>query len=287
MRSLILLLLLSSSTVIYERAYAGEPSQAISMQVFYETLRPYGTWVDHPAHGLIWLPMEDPQTFYPYGSQGFWIYTDYGWTWLSIYPWGWATFHYGRWGYEQPYGWYWVPDTVWGPAWVQWRTSPGHFGWAPMPPRITATDLSSKASVPDAWWIFSDNTHFGYRVTNGSYASSATVAKAMGKSKVLPLTCFDKERDITYVTGPEKAVVEKQIGRQVEVLTIEDLAAPGQKIINGMFRIYRPLVYGMILAGRTTKVEDFRALCPVAEDPVLPSNLIVPTTDKQAASSRP
>jgi hypothetical protein len=32
------------------------------------------------------------------------------------------------------YGWAWVPGTVWGPAWVTFRSAPEYIGWAPLPP---------------------------------------------------------------------------------------------------------------------------------------------------------
>jgi len=32
-------------------------------------------------------------------------------------------------------GWVWTPDTVWGPAWVVWRSAGDRCGWAPLPPR--------------------------------------------------------------------------------------------------------------------------------------------------------
>src|SRR5947207_917499 len=92
----------------------------VSFQVFYDDLRPYGTWIDYPAYGYVWLPNEGAD-FSPYATNGYWTYTEYGWTWVSYYSWGWAPFHYGRWFFDPLYGPMWIPDEVWGPGWVSWR----------------------------------------------------------------------------------------------------------------------------------------------------------------------
>ena len=54
--------------------------------------------------------------------------------WVSDYSWGWRPFHDGRWYLDATYGWVWTPDTVWAPAWVNWRECDGYYGWAPLPP---------------------------------------------------------------------------------------------------------------------------------------------------------
>ncbi|MGD0091529.1 MAG: DUF6600 domain-containing protein [Planctomycetota bacterium] len=111
------------------------PSGEVTVSYFYESLSPYGKWVD--ADGVwVWQPtavVMDP-AWRPYCHRGHWVLTDSGWTWASDYSWGWAAFHYGRWSIVAGYGWVWTPDTVWGPAWVNWRMSDSHYGWAPLPP---------------------------------------------------------------------------------------------------------------------------------------------------------
>jgi hypothetical protein len=102
--------------------YNSPPQQGtVSLQVFYDELSPYGNWVSYNNYGFVWIP-EAGLDFYPYSSNGKWVFTDTGWTWYSGYNWGWAPFHYGRWLYDNSYGWMWVPDTEWGPAWVTWRS---------------------------------------------------------------------------------------------------------------------------------------------------------------------
>lgn len=105
-------------------------------QDFYAPLNNYGAWVDLPNYGRVWQPTVTVviDSWRPYCQGGHWVYTDCGWYWQSDYSWGWAPFHYGRWCYVDRYRWVWVPDTVWAPAWVSWRRSDTHCGWAPLPP---------------------------------------------------------------------------------------------------------------------------------------------------------
>lgn len=107
-----------------------------SYSYFYDSLSPYGNWVDIEGYGPCWQPTAvgvNPG-WQPYSDHGHWAYTDSGWCWVSDYSWGWAPFHYGRWFRHGRFGWCWAPDTVWGPAWVSWRYDSSYCGWAPLPP---------------------------------------------------------------------------------------------------------------------------------------------------------
>lgn len=112
------------------------PQDNGSYSYFYDSLAPYGNWINVEGGGLCWQPtvVVINSGWSPYCNHGHWIYTDCGWYWSSDYSWGWAPFHYGRWYQHNRYGWCWVPDTVWAPAWVSWRTTPAYCGWAPLPP---------------------------------------------------------------------------------------------------------------------------------------------------------
>jgi len=108
----------------------------VSYTYFYDSLSPYGSWIDIDGYGPCWQPttvVVNPG-WAPYCDHGHWAYTDCGWCWVSDYSWGWAPFHYGRWFHNVRWGWCWAPDTVWGPAWVSWRYSDAYCGWAPLPP---------------------------------------------------------------------------------------------------------------------------------------------------------
>jgi hypothetical protein len=119
---------------------AQQPANA-SYTYFYNSLAPYGTWVDVAGYGPCWQPMAVAvnRDWQPYCNRGRWVYSDCGWYWASDYSWGWAPFHYGRWFHHNRWGWCWAPDTVWGPSWVTWRYSSGYCGWAPLPPTACYT----------------------------------------------------------------------------------------------------------------------------------------------------
>lgn len=144
-----------------EGAYYRAGEQDVS--VFYDDLAPYGTWVDFPRYGFVWVPRHMPYGWRPY-TYGRWVWSDYGWTWISSFDWGWIPFHYGRWGFDPGLGWFWVPDTVWGPAWVAWRTGDIHLGWAPLPPNaefIPRVGIrSSDFDIPPYYWVFVDGRNF-------------------------------------------------------------------------------------------------------------------------------
>lgn len=113
-----------------------QPVTEVSYTTFYDTLSPYGVWVEVPGYGRCWQPtvaVINPG-WRPYCDDGYWVWSDCGWYWRSHYSWGWAPFHYGRWQLASGRGWCWVPDNRWGPAWVTWRSSADHCGWAPLPP---------------------------------------------------------------------------------------------------------------------------------------------------------
>ena len=106
---------------------------------FRAPLDPYGSWVDDPVYGTVWVPNSDQvgSDFTPYVSGGHWVYDD-DWVWVSDYSWGWAPFHYGRWVDINGRGWGWIPGRTYAGAWVDWRTGGdgyGYVGWAPAAPR--------------------------------------------------------------------------------------------------------------------------------------------------------
>jgi hypothetical protein len=108
----------------------------VTVNYFYDTLTPYGGWVNVTGYGWCWQPtiVVYNTDWQPYCDDGHWVYTDCGWYWISGYSWGWATFHYGRWFHVPRYGWCWWPDTTWAPSWVCWRYNRDYCGWAPLPP---------------------------------------------------------------------------------------------------------------------------------------------------------
>lgn len=112
------------------------PPPAVDYNYFYDSLAPYGTWIDVAGYGRCWQPTVTVINagWRPYCDSGRWLYTDNGWYWASDYSWGGIAFHYGRWFSDPRWGWCWWPDTCWGPSWVTWRYSDAYCGWAPLPP---------------------------------------------------------------------------------------------------------------------------------------------------------
>ena len=127
----LLVSLLGTSLMAVPREARAHYGTTISISFFYDSMAPYGNWVDYSPYGWCWAPAHVSYGWRPY-SDGYWAYTDYGWTWVSYEPWGWAAYHYGRWVDDPYYGWLWVPGTTWGPAWVAWRESDDWCGWAPL-----------------------------------------------------------------------------------------------------------------------------------------------------------
>jgi hypothetical protein len=117
------------------RAWAQGPGENLDVSYFYDSLAPYGEWIDLNPWGYVFCPYDQGAGWRPY-SDGDWIDSDWGWTFESDAPWAWACYHYGRWTYDPECGWVWVPGTVWGPAWVAWRWGDGYCGWAPLPPQV-------------------------------------------------------------------------------------------------------------------------------------------------------
>jgi|GEM_PF-2167754 len=145
-----------------------------ALVVFREELAPYGTWVQHPRYGTVWVPSAAVvgADFAPYVTSGHWALAEDGdWMWVSDYPFGWAVFHYGRWVWSSDYGWVWVPGRQYSHAWVIWRVpAPGYayVGWAPAPPSFVwvdgyAVSVWYRPVVPyvfcDSRWVFHTHVH--------------------------------------------------------------------------------------------------------------------------------
>jgi hypothetical protein len=214
----------------------------ISFQVFYDQLSPYGQWMDNPDYGYVWFP-DAGSNFVPYSTGGYWIMTDYGWTWASAYNWGWAPFHYGRWDYDNYYGWFWIPDYEWGPAWVNWRSADGYYGWSPMGPGVSVS-LSFSMGYNDNHdhWIFVRDRNIGRSNINHYYVNQADRDRIIVHSTVINNTYVDNRTRSTYVSGPARDDVQRATGRRVSNVAIQESQRPEQKLNNGSLRIYRPQV---------------------------------------------
>jgi len=126
----------SGEYAIGEDADTYDDRDPSALTDFRPPLEPYGTWVDDPTQGTVWLPSPAAvgPDFQPYVTAGHWAYEG-DWIWVSDYPWGWAPFHYGRWVFIEGRGWAWIPGREYRGAWVVWSVddSYGYLGWAPAP----------------------------------------------------------------------------------------------------------------------------------------------------------
>ena len=227
------------STVMFSKQASAQQGN-VSFQVFYDELSPYGQWVNHTNYGYIWIP-DANEDFVPYSTNGYWVNSDYGWTWVSDYEWGWAPFHYGRWDYDDYYGWFWLPDNQWGPAWVTWRRANGYYGWSPMRPGISITLSFGRRYDRDRdYWMFVRDRDLQRRDIGRYYVSRNDHDRIIRNSTVISKTYVDSRRHATYVSGPDRADVQRISGKRVNPVSIRDNNRPGQNMNNGELRIYRP-----------------------------------------------
>ncbi|WP_297335206.1 DUF6600 domain-containing protein [Algoriphagus sp.] len=235
----------------------AENFRGVSFQVFYDELMPYGDWVKDANYGYIWLPAVG-QDFHPYGTNGHWVMTEFGNTWVSYYDWGWAPFHYGRWYFDDYYqSWAWVPGYDWGPAWVSWRSGGGHYGWAPLGPRIS---VSVGFRIPSFHWVFLPHRRmydpYGWRY----YASHNTRVKIINRTKIINNTVVYNNN--TYIAGPSRREVEQLTRRRVNVYNVRQSDRPGRaNLSRNEVNLYRPdlaRTNGRSVEARPSRVVDSR-----------------------------
>lgn len=213
---------------------------SVSLQVFYDELQPYGTWMDYGTYGYVWIPRVE-RGFTPYATNGYWINTEYGNTWVSDYTWGWAPFHYGRWLYDDFYGWIWVPDTEWAPAWVAWRSGGGYYGWAPLMPGIGIhLTFHYYDRIPHRYWNFVPYRYITYRHVYRHCVPRPTVVNVYNHTTIITHNYTDN-RKRTYFTGPSRHEIEKRGGGRVAVHQISESGRPGRtEVSRSTANFYRP-----------------------------------------------
>jgi len=230
----VIILLLSLNT----QRLSASPNRGVSLQIFYDELANYGDWISSNDYGYVWRPNVN-RDFRPYYSNGHWAMTNYGNTWVSDYQWGWAAFHYGRWFYDDYDGWIWLPDTNWGPAWVNWRTGSGYYGWAPLGPNISINiNMGRKHYTPDNYWVFIPQRHI-YNPSYSSYWEPRRNVYIIQNTTII--NNVYSNRNVSYNYGPGVDDVRRATKRDVAVYRISDDRRPGAtRISNDAVSIYRP-----------------------------------------------
>jgi probable HAF family extracellular repeat protein len=140
--------------------------------VFYSRLSSEGSWVEAGGYGYCFRPRVATGEWRPY-RDGHWIWTDRGWFWDSTEHFGWATYHYGRWVFIGGTGWCWVPGHQWAPAWVSWRESDEHVGWAPLPPEADVSVGAGISSWSDSYYGLGPSAYCFIRYSNWTAPSYA------------------------------------------------------------------------------------------------------------------
>jgi hypothetical protein len=184
----------------------------------------------------VWSPNVG-NDFQPYGTNGYWVATEYGNTWVSDYNWGWATFHYGRWIFDNYYGWLWVPGNEWAPAWVAWRSGGGYYGWAPLTPNVNIS-VAFNHSIPSNYWVFVPQRYLcGPGVYNHHIRHN--------RVNIINHTTIVNNIHHThrYYTGPSVREIERAGGRSVRIYSVSHSYSPGRTVIhNKSVNIYRPQI---------------------------------------------
>jgi hypothetical protein len=233
----------NGSDDVYNNSDESEPEQdnsAVTYQSFYDDLNPYGSWINNPQYGYVWVPLQAGAGFSPYLTNGHWEYTEYGWTWISDFEWGWATFHYGRWFQDPGYGWMWVPGYDWAPAWVVWGEYNNYYCWAPVwPGEYTSTHYGGR----DHHWYFVEHNYINDpNVSN--HAISNTVVnhdKTNIEPKINIIDHVGSYNRSVFFSGPKVKEVEKAVGRPVEHVKVASAPSAGATRITGdKVNVYRP-----------------------------------------------
>jgi len=162
-----------------------QPPEAVSL--FYPDLASYGEWIEFEPGLYAWHPLDIEPGWRPY-TRGRWIWSDYGWFWVTEEPFGWATYHYGRWYLDDTYGWIWIPDTVWGPAWVEWRCNSEYIGWAPLPPYAkfhltVGIRFTREWTAPLGYWSFVNYDRFASRHAYRDYVPEVETRRLISTSR--------------------------------------------------------------------------------------------------------
>lgn len=217
-----------------------QPATQVTHTYFYDSLSPYGAWVNVDGYGWCWQPtvaVVQPG-WRPYCHGGNWLWTDSGWYWYSDYSWGWAPFHYGRWHRHQRHGWVWHPGTVWGPAWVTWRQSEGYCGWAPLPPDahwgvgVGLTYRGSHVSVGFGWglsawdYAFVPVGRFYDRHPYRHCIDRDHAERTIKNSTVINPTIVGNNNTVIINNGVSREMVQRHSREEIRKVSLQDSTTP-------------------------------------------------------------
>ncbi len=197
-------------------------AQDADFSFFYDSLSPYGNWVEVAEHGACWLPAVE-EGWAPY-TNGNWAYTDVGWTWVSHEPFGSIVFHYGRWLLTGD-GWAWVPGSDWAPAWVSWRAGNEYVGWAPLPPSVpwhanrgVGAWVDVHAEIGPGYYRFCAARDFGaQRLSTILLRPTKNITVMFQTENVTNISLVNEQ---VYCGGPQYRWLRERSARQIPVLRV-------------------------------------------------------------------
>lgn len=233
-------------------------STSINFNTFYTQLSPYGSWINNPDYGQVWIA--NVNGFEPYSNDGRWEFTNYGWTWVSDYDWGWAPFHYGRWAYIPAYGWAWVPGYEWAPAWVSWCQYDGYYGWAPLSPGMGFN--TGFAAIPYNNWRFVRYQYINNRNINHHFSRPAIHSNNYNNVTIINNTQVNN--NTTYATGPAQQEVERVTRKKIapKQISFSEELSPKTKVTANQIKLYRP-------DSKKNTADNVHPINPVKQQPVL------------------
>lgn len=268
----------------------------VSKQIFYESLSPYGTWVEVDGYGWCWQPtvaVVNPG-WIPYGDGGRWVWTDSGWYWHSSYTWGWGPYHYGRWHRHAHHGWVWTPGYDWAPAWVAWRSTPTYCGWAPLPPECRwssgvgfswvngHTSVSVGFGIGYDWWFattwnrFCEPVHPGHRLPPHGvrqFVNDSHIAVGSGNG----VNIRGNNNTVIINNGISRDEVQRHTREEIRRTEIRDVGSPAAA---QAFASSRPSPSG----GRQAELAVYRPSIPIQATRPAPAVLSRQEASRPSAS---
>jgi hypothetical protein len=242
--------------------------------VFYSNLSPEGSWVEAGNYGYCFRPHVSAD-WRPY-EDGHWVWTDRGWYWDSNEPFGWATYHYGRWARIGGTGWCWVPGQQWAPAWVSWRESDEHVGWAPLPPEADVSAQVSISSWSDSYYDVGPAAYNFIRFSHWSEPSYAPYVEPPAQN----VQIINQTKNVTNIVTNNTVI--NNYGP-----TVQTISAKTQQNIQEVKLAVNPATgpnasYGQTLKGNQLNVvAPPPRLKPVAKQtPPIQTRLLQPVVDK-------
>lgn len=217
--------ILAAAMLLGTVAPNAQSAVRVSVDFFHDNLEPYGDWREVGDYGWCWQPRDVGRNWRPY-SDGRWLYTDVGWTWDSDEPYSWAVYHYGRWARIDRIGWVWVPGTEWGPAWVSWRRSARHVGWAPLPPDAEFNRSVGFGARVDADYDIGPTYYSFVTVRNFGAPRLRTVIVEPQENitiirQTTNITRITYVNNVVYNQGPQYEVIARESALPIRRLKLE------------------------------------------------------------------